>query len=622
MGVSGSGKSTIGLALASAMKIPFFDGDHFHPESNKLKMASGTALNDANRWDWLKAINQHAQNQKVSTIYACSALKQTYRDIVSENLNNIKWIFLRGQFSLIKERMMHRQNHFMPNSLLQSQFDILEEPSDALKIDITQTKDFIIQKIIDYLKTDKKNIGIIGLGVMGRNLARNIGRNNITIALYNRHVDGLEENVALNLIESYPELNNATGFSDLSDFVADLDKPRKILTMVTASAMDQVIKQIRPLLEPGDMIIDGGNSDYKLTNQRMENLVQDGIKYLGMGISGGEEGALKGPAMMPGGDKHSYEYLAPILDKIAARNKFGQACVDWIGEQGSGHFVKMIHNGIEYAEMQLLAESYEIMHHSLNMSHETIANTFEDWNKGSLQSYLLEITIDIFRAKKDGNYLLEDILDQASNKGTGAWASIAGIEHGVPFNIIASALYARYTSSFKSDRQEVSNIYDKSPSNASHDISIEEIKSAYGLARLLNHLQGFEYIKSAARKMNWNIDLATVAKVWTGGCIIRSELMFELLNRFIENTDCIKDEHWKPLISDHLDKLKKVCNYAIQEEHPSPSYGACLNYILAMKQANSSANLIQAQRDYFGAHGYKLKNEPEGKLLHHNWLSS
>lgn len=621
MGVSGSGKSTIGKALSEVMEIPFYDGDDFHPAENRQKMGSGIPLTDEDRWPWLQAINGHARKQE-SGIYACSALKVGYREMLMVGIQERSvWIFLKGNFELISSRMKKRKNHFMPPGLLQSQFDTLEVPLYARHIQIEKPVNQIVNKIQEYVSGVKKDLGIIGLGVMGRSLARNMGRNGLSLALYNRRVPGKEENIAAGLIDSYDELQKASGYEDLQLFIGDIVKPRRILLMVTAGAMEEVLETLIPLLDPNDMIIDGGNSDYKLTNLREAYLKKADIRYIGMGVSGGEKGALLGPAMMPGGTQSAYDDMSDIFDSIAAKNKNGEACVKWIGPEGSGHFVKMIHNGIEYAEMQLLAECYDIMKLGIGYDNDQIADVLHDWNQGPLQSYLLEISGHIFTKKKGDLHIIDLILDQASNKGTGAWASIAGIELGIPFNIISSALYGRYTSSYKQKREAIAKIYSKTKDGDDISIGIDDLRQAYQVARLLNHLQGLEYILAASNKHKWNINIADVAQVWTGGCIIRSTLMSDFAERFKVDQTLMQDNYWHQDIQNQVFYLKEICSKALLKEIPIPSFTACLNYFLAMKQSTSSANLIQAQRDYFGAHGFRYRDNPNGDLNHYNWHS-
>lgn len=620
IGVSGSGKTTIAKLIAQSYDIPFFDADDYHPESNKAKMASGVALEDADRWPWLERLNTLATSQTRSCVIACSALKQAYRlKLASKIEHKVIWIQLVGSMELIASRLKKRSDHFMPASLLQSQFDTFEKETSAITIDVDQSIENILLEIQKRLNGMKSEFGILGLAVMGSNLARNIGRNGISLSMYNRYVENQEELVAQNLKDSYPELQDAQAFEDLSLFVDSLERPRKVLIMVKASALDFVLDELTTLLSPEDIVIDGGNSHYKLTEERAQRLEALGIVFVGMGISGGSEGALLGPAMMPGGRESSYQFLKPTLEKIAAKNKLGESCVAWIGNGGAGHFVKMIHNGVEYAEMQLLAECYHIMRDCLAMDYPAIAATFGDWNSGEDGSYLLEITAQIFNAKKDGVYILDTILDSASNKGTGAWASIAGIELGVPFNIISSALFARYISSFKTKREKYSKQFMRHDKHSSSHITLQDLQIGYRIARMLNHAQGFDYLQEASDRHDWNLNLSGIAKVWTAGCIIRSELMFDIKNNIGEKTHLLELSHWNEKIRLGYPALKDIVKTCIDHEIPIPTFSACIQFFNALKQENSSANLIQAQRDFFGSHGFQILNREDTSLHHANW---
>ena len=615
MGVSGCGKSTIGKALATSLNIPFVDGDDFHSDANVEKMTQGKPLQDADRKPWLESINEYAKQSTTDLVIACSALKKMYRDWLRQDIN-CKFIFLNGTSELIYERMKSRQDHFMPPELLQSQFETLEITKECVPINIAQGIDLITTEIIEMI--NKKEIGIIGMGVMGTNLARNMARNGFSVALYNRRVPGKEEDVALNVSKEFPEFENASAFEDMSAFVQDLSKPRKILMMVPAgAAVGYVIDALKPYCEEGDVIIDGGNSFFKDTEERYEDLKKIGIGFLGMGGSGGEVGALEGPSIMPACSKEAYANVKNILETIAAKNKLGQACCKRIGEGGSGHFVKMVHNGMEYAEMQIIAESYDLLRSS-GYSNDKIAELFLTWqNTDGYGSYLLGISAKILSTKDDEGYVLDRILDQASNKGTGKWTSIEGIELGVPFNIISSALYARFISNFKSDRQEVGEKFDQK--KVSYEVNLDHLRSAYHCARILNHAQGLKYMTAAAERYKWNLDISAITQIWTGGCIIQSDLMYKLVDLVKDTPDLMKSDKLLSVIKTHHEGLKNICIQAIAVEVPTPTMTACVNFLHGMKQGRSSANMIQAQRDFFGAHTYKLLNDPEGPSLHTEW---
>ncbi len=460
MGVSGVGKSTIGIMLANEMNIPFFDGDDYHSKKNVDKMSSGKALNDDDRHGWLVTLNELAKTQlkKNSCVIVCSALKKKYRELLSDGIENqTKWVHLSGTFETIYNRMNARKNHFMPSDLLKSQFDTLEIPVNAISVDVKLTPEEIIKQIKEELM-DKSEFGLLGLGVMGKSLCRNLANNGFKISMFNRHVNGVEENVALNFRNEHKELSLALPFDDLKEFVNSIQKPRKIMLMVNAGkTVDIVIDDLLPHLSDGDIIIDGGNSNYNKTKERFEYLQSKKIHFIGTGVSGGEEGALKGPSIMPSGNKDAYNLVKPFLEKIAAKDDNDLPCCTYIGPEGSGHFVKMVHNGIEYAEMQLLAEVFGILS-STGKNPDEIADVLESW-KSTASSYLLEITVDILRKKEGNDWLVNKILDKAGNKGTGNWTTIATAELGAPSTMIASALFARYTSFLKEDRVEAQNLY-------------------------------------------------------------------------------------------------------------------------------------------------------------------
>ena len=615
MGVSGCGKSTIGKTLASSLEIPFIDGDDFHSDTNVAKMSQGQPLTDDDRLPWLQAINTYAKESTADLVVACSALKKIYREWLSQDLN-CKFILLEGSFQLIHERMKSRDGHFMPPELLQSQFDALEITDECIRINITQSIEQINNEILNTI--NKKDIGVIGMGVMGKNLARNMARNGFLVSLYNRRVPGHEENIALNISKEYPEFGNASAFEDLVPFVQNLSKPRKILIMVPAgAAVDHVLDQLKPLCEADDVIIDGGNSFFKDTETRYQDLKKLGIGFLGMGVSGGETGALEGPAIMPACSTEAYANVQDILETIAAKNKEGQSCCQRIGEGGAGHFVKMVHNGIEYAEMQLIAEAYDLLK-TAGYSNAKMSDLFSTWQKTEGHgSYLLEISAKILSAKDEQGHILNRILDQASNKGTGAWTSVEGIQLGIPFNIISSALYARFISSFKSEREAVSKKFDQKKPD--YEVNLDQLKSAFYCARILNHAQGLKYITAAAEKYSWDLNLSAITQIWTGGCIIKSDLMFDLVDIVKETPHLIESPKILSRIkSNHL-ALKNICIQGIDAEVPLPTFTACANYLHGMKQARSSANMIQAQRDFFGAHTYKLIDDPNGPSIHTNW---
>lgn len=456
---------------------------------------------------------------------------------------------------------------------------------------------------------------------MGKSLARNMANNGINLSLYNRYEKGVEENVANDFIGNFSELKNAKGFEDLTAFVHSLERPRKMLLMVKAGkAIDSILEKIIPHLSEGDIIIDGGNSHYKDTERRITFLKNKKIHFIGSGVSGGEEGALKGPSIMPGGDKEAYQLIAPYLEKIAANDKQGNGCCAYIGSGGSGHFVKMVHNGIEYAEMQLLAELYFILKYGKGKTPDEIADVFEEWKGSHLDSYLLEITIDILRKKENGDWLIDKILDQAGNKGTGSWTTIAAAELGVPITMITGALFARYLSAFKKERINADEKFKLDFYKENIQLNIEELKNAYHIARIVNHHQGVHLISAAAAEYKWDLYLPEIARIWTNGCIIRSVLMEELIGVLQKTDRILTHPYFISFIKNHKDDLTKTVTASIGTGINIPCFSAAVNFLNGYTNVQSSANIIQAQRDYFGAHTYKRNDDPSGKSYHTNWI--
>lgn len=618
MGVSGAGKSSVGQALSKSLNLPFYDGDDYHPQANIDKMRQGIPLEDSDRWGWLKNLNQLAKEalKKEGAVMVCSALKEVYRQELSKDLSTAcEWIYLKGSYELILERIQARAGHFMPPELLQSQFNTLEAPKNAIEIDVSAPLSEIIQTL-EMRLNEQKEFGLFGLGVMGKSLARNLARNGFKIALFNRHLAGVEEGVAKNFKDDFPDLKEAAAFDEIAAFVNALETPRKIMLMVNAGPIvDHVIEDLLPFLSKGDILIDGGNSNYKDSKRRLDYLSSRQIQFIGAGVSGGEEGALTGPSIMPGGSKEAYASIQPYLEAIAAKGEDGKPCCSYIGEEGSGHFVKMVHNGIEYVEMELLAEMYAILT-TLGKNPAEIANIFESWKSVS-NSYLLEITIDILRKKEGNTPLVEKILDVAANKGTGNWTTIATAELGVPSTLIANALFARFTSSFKTQRQKVAAIFKHSPEVQT--IEVADLLKAYHFARIINHYQGFQLISEAAKTYQWNIVLSELARVWTNGCIIKSDLMKKLVPLLKESNDLLD----APSLQNELLLLKPIANKVVAQcilsEIPTSSLSESVNFLNQLKTDRSAANIIQAQRDYFGAHTYKRIHDPLQKNHHTIW---
>ena len=620
IGVSAVGKTTVGKLLSQSLNIPFFDADDFHLQSSKQKMADGIPLTDDDRRDWLLIMNKLAidQSTKNGCVIACSALKKSYRVMLQQHIKSpVKWIFLDGEFELLKQRLSERKNHFMPISLLQSQFDTLEIPDDAFRVTVDLSPEQINIQILDELS--KSEIGLFGLGVMGKSLSRNIASKGFRLSIFNRFVAGKEENIAVKFQKEFSELSNVKPFEDLDKFVKSLQHPRKIFLMIQAGkTVDKVLEQLLPYLEPGDVIMDGGNSHYLDTEKRIKFLNEHGIRFLGVGVSGGEDGALNGPAIMPGGNREAYDSVGCILESIAAKDSRNNACCEFVGKGGSGHFVKMVHNGIEYAEMQLLAEVYQVFKYGLGLSNDVIAIMLSNWRSTEADSYLLEITIAILQRKENGAFLLDKVLDKAGNKGTGNWTTVAASELGVPISVLTAALFARYISAFKEMRVEASKVL-SADRKVNFMLDSETIRKAYQLARWVNHHQGIHLLSEASQTYQWDLNLSEIARIWTNGCIIRSTLMEKLCDYLKADSQLLRNQNVVKIVKQSKDSLKELVSNAIQNDLPIFCFSEAINYLNAYAQKDSSANLIQAQRDYFGAHLYQRKNDSSGKQYHSDW---
>jgi 6-phosphogluconate dehydrogenase len=614
MGVSGVGKTTIGTALALDMDAKYLDGDAFHSIQNREKMANGYSLDDNDRWPWLQSLCDAINFEEKSVVASCSALKNIYREFIWQRIGPFKLIYLHGDKNIIYERMTKRENHFMPTSLLQSQMDMLEEPQSAIKIDVNKSMELIIKEI--KIKMEAINeIGVLGLGVMGKSLARNISNNGFPVTVYNLPFVG-EETVVNDFIEEHGN-ENLVGAADLTDFIKSLKAPRLILLMITAGkAIDDTIELLLPLVEKGDMIIDAGNTFYEDTERRYEYLKAKGLHFIGMGVSGGEKGALIGPSIMPAGDIHAQERLMPILNKISAIAD-NIPCVNWFGHGGAGHFIKMIHNGIEYADMQIISEGYFILKHGYSFSNEEIASHFQTL-KGTLHSsYLIDITIEILLKKENDQFLLDDILDVAGHKGTGVWTSISALKLGVAAPTIIAAMNQRILSSEKKLRMLS---IEKQQGNKI-ELDINTFNSAILFARLTAIAEGMHILKAASKKYYWDYKLADVVQAWRGGCIIRSEMLTLFLDVFIdgENFDHVMEtQKFRTYMSGLFISAKSLNKSLSDTTLATPAFSAALQYYNTLMTDYLPINLIQAQRDYFGAHTYeKLSNV--GEKVHTKW---
>lgn len=472
----------------------------------------------------------------------------------------------------------------------------------------------------------KTDIGLIGLAVMGENLALNMADKGWQVSVYNRTVPGIEEGVVERFINGRAKGKSIKGYTSITDFVASIATPRKIMMMVRAgSAVDELMEQLFPLLSPGDILIDGGNSNYEDTNRRVALAEQKGFRFVGAGVSGGEEGALNGASIMPGGSSTAWEEVKPILQSIAAKASDGTPCCQWVGPAGSGHFVKMIHNGIEYGDMQLIAEAYWVMKNLLKLTNEEMASVFSYWNEGKLRSYLVEITANILQHKdKAGGYLIDKILDTAGQKGTGKWSVINAMELGMPLGLIATAVFERSLSSQKRLREMASKQFVSQHSSVVYNKSelVKDIYSALYASKLVSYAQGFAVLQRASDAFGWNLNLASIARMWRGGCIIRSIFLNDIAAAFEEKDEpqnLLLAPYFKNEVQQLLSGWKHLVSQAMKEELPVPAFSSALNYFYSLVSANLPANMIQAQRDYFGAHTFERVDELRGQFFHENW---
>lgn len=470
----------------------------------------------------------------------------------------------------------------------------------------------------------KQQVGVIGMAVMGKNLALNIESRGYSVSLYNRTSSKttavVEENPDKNLVATY----------DLEEFVDSLEKPRKILLMVQAGkGTDAVIQQLLPYLDKGDILIDGGNTFYQDTIRRSKELADSGINFIGTGVSGGEEGALKGPAIMPGGQKEAYDLVAPILEKIAAKAPAdGEPCVTYIGPNGAGHYVKMVHNGIEYGDMQLIAESYDLMKNMVGLSNEEAAEVFNEWNEGELDSFLIEITADAL-TKKDpetGKDMVDIILDRAGNKGTGKWTSQSALDLGIPLPLITESVFARYISAMKDERVEASKVLPK-PATKLYEGDkkelIEKMREALYFSKIMSYAQGFAQMGTASKEHGWDLEYGEIAKIFRAGCIIRARFLqkiTEAYEREPELKNLVLDEYFMDIAERYQQSVRDIVGLAVQAGVPVPAFSSAIAYYDSYRSERLPANIIQAQRDYFGAHTYE-RVDKEG-TFHFDWYGN
>jgi 6-phosphogluconate dehydrogenase len=468
---------------------------------------------------------------------------------------------------------------------------------------------------------EKADIGLIGLAVMGENLVLNMESKGFTVAVFNRTVEKVDK-----FITGRGKGKKFMGAHSIDEFVASLKKPRKVMMLVKAGqAVDDLIEQLIPVLEAGDIIIDGGNSHFPDTNRRTKQVESKGLLYIGTGVSGGEEGALLGPSIMPGGSKAAWPHVKPIFQAIAAKVADGTPCCDWVGEAGAGHFVKMVHNGIEYGDMQLICEAYHLMRDLLGLSCEEMHVVFAEWNKGELNSYLIEITRDIMAFKdSDGKPLVEKILDKAGQKGTGKWTVVSALDTGVPLTLISEAVFSRTLSSQKEERVEASRIIGSAKPKFGGDKKafVQDIHDALYASKIVSYAQGYVLMRTAAKEFGWDLNYGGIALMWRGGCIIRSAFLGKIKEAFDHNnglTNLLLDPFFKEKMEKSQEGWRRVIAAAVTNGIPVPSFSSALAYFDGYRTEKLPANLLQAQRDYFGAHTYERTDKPRGEFFHTNW---
>jgi 6-phosphogluconate dehydrogenase len=466
----------------------------------------------------------------------------------------------------------------------------------------------------------KADIGLVGLAVMGENLVLNMESRGYSVAVFNRTVEKVDR-----FTGSRAKGKNIIGTHSLKELVQSLKSPRRVMLMVKAGKpVDEFIEMLLPYLSQGDIIIDGGNSHFADTIRRTKYVEGKGFLYIGIGVSGGEEGALRGPSVMPGGSPAAWLHVKPIFQSIAARVADGTPCCDWVGENGAGHFVKMVHNGIEYGDMQLICEAYQIMRELLGMSPDEMHEVFKKWNLGDLNSYLIEITSDILAFKEEGKPLVDKILDTAGQKGTGKWASVTSLDLGAPLTLISEAVFARCLSAMKEERVEASKVLSGPEAKFTGDraMLLQDLEKALYASKIVSYAQGFTLMRSAAEEFKWNLNYGGVALLWRGGCIIRSAFLGKIKEAFHRNpnlTNLLLDPFFKGKIDASQASWRRVVSTAVLNGVWVPAFSTALNYFDGYRNARLPANLLQAQRDYFGAHQYERVDRKRGQFFHTNW---
>ncbi|MFW5839878.1 MAG: decarboxylating NADP(+)-dependent phosphogluconate dehydrogenase [Planctomycetota bacterium] len=468
------------------------------------------------------------------------------------------------------------------------------------------------------------DLGLIGLAVMGQNLVLNMNDNGYTIAVFNRTVEKVDK-----FIEGPAKGTDVIGTHSIEEFVSKLKKPRRVMLLVKAGdAVDKFIDKVIPHLDEGDIIIDGGNSNFNDTIRRTKYVEDKGMLYIGTGVSGGEEGARRGPSIMPGGSPAAWEHVKPIFQDISAKVEGGEPCCDWVGQDGAGHFVKMVHNGIEYGDMQLICEAYSMMQ-SMGMSPKEMSEVFDEWNAGDLDSYLIEITRDIL-AKDDeqtGKPMVDVIMDRAGQKGTGKWTGITALELGMPLTLIGEAVFARCLSALKEERVEASKqLTGPSPKfEGDRKSFLNDIRDALYASKIVSYAQGYQLMREAAKEYSWDLNYGGIALMWRGGCIIRSQFLGKIRDAYKNDPELVNlllDPYFKKAVIESQEAWRRVVAHAVVQGVPVPAFSSALAYFDGYRSERLPANLLQAQRDYFGAHTYERVDKPRGEFFHTNWTGT
>ena len=465
------------------------------------------------------------------------------------------------------------------------------------------------------------DIGLIGLAVMGENLVLNMASNGFQVAVYNRTTSKVD-----NFISGRAAGQSIVGTHSLEELCSKLKRPRRVMIMVKAgAAVDKVIEGLLPYLEPGDIVVDGGNSEFPDSIRRTNDLAEKKILYIGTGVSGGEEGALKGPSIMPGGNPDAWEHIKPIFQAIAAKTDKGEPCCDWVGRGGAGHFVKMVHNGIEYGDMQMICETYDMMKTGMGMSNQEMHEVFAKWNTGVLDSYLVEITRDILGYKdEDGVETVDLILDKAGQKGTGKWTAISALDIGQPLTLIGEAVFARCLSALKDERVEAAKVLDgpKDKFEGDKQQMIDDLEQALYASKIVSYAQGYQLMRAVSDEKDWGLNYGGIALMWRGGCIIRSAFLNNIRDAFekdAELTNLLLDQFFQDAVEKAQAAWRRVVSTSVMLGIPMPAIGAALAYYDGYRTERLPSNLLQAQRDYFGAHTYERIDKERGEYFHTNW---